>query len=868
MSLTAGTRLGPYEVVSPLGAGGMGEVYKARDTRLDRLVALKILAPALASDAEFKSRFAREARAISGLKHPHICVLYDIGSHRDIDYLVLEHLEGQTLAERLRDEPRGLKLPDALGIALGVADALAAAHSHGIVHRDLKPGNIMLTAGGPKLLDFGLAKEGLGSAAAVADLPTLAATATGQGVIVGTLQYMAPEQAEGRPVDARTDLFALGAVIYEMVTGRKAFEAQTQASLIANVLQVDPPAVSTVVATSPPALDRLVRRCLAKEPENRWQSARDVFLELRWILEESEKPPALTRQAATWRQWLPWAMTALVALLALSTRALLPNRTEATQPLSRFDIPLPPRVLPLALSQGTPALSPDGRFVAVSATMDGRLQVLLRRLDQTAFIPLPGTDNGRVPFWSPDSRSVAFFAGQKLQRVAISGGPVVSICDVTGTLFSGGSWNRHGVIVFEMGGAIYRVAESGGTAVAVTSLDAAPGETAHRFPQFLDDGRSFLFSAIGPRTEIRAGTLDSPVTKLVVADATQAVFAPPASLLVLRGQSVLAAPFDAERVEVTGTERSIFDQVAGGLSASRNGTLLFRPAGLRITQLQRFTRDGRRLGGLGSAGPYQQLALSPNGTRVALQRGEFTSLGIGTSNIWILDLTTGIQWKLTTDPRYEADPSWSADERSLAFSIGAAGGKGPNLFRKDLATGIEEPLADIRGSLDEWTPDGRFAIFRRDGRTIVAVPLAGDRTPRTIVDRPLVIHDQPHVSPDGRWIAFNSNESGRWEVHVARFPDFTDKHQISKDGGVQPLWRRDSEELFYLDLRGQVMGVAVTTETPNPFGVPHPLFSTALNPSPFVGEYAVTADGQRFFAIEPAEGAPAAFTFVLNWRPD
>jgi hypothetical protein len=418
-----------------------------------------------------------------------------------------------------------------------------------------------------------------------------------------------------------------------------------------------------------------------------------------------------------------------------------------------------------------------------------------------------------------------------------------------------------------MRGVIYRVPESGGAPVAVTTLEASRGETGHRFPHFLPDHRSFLFTAFGTRQEIRAGTLDSATTNLVIADAAQAVFVPPTSLLFLRGQSIVAASFDSERVEITGTERHVVDQVTGGLSASLNGTLVFRPAGLTITQLQRFTRDGRRLGTLGSSGAYQQLALSPSGRRVALQRGEFTTTGIGTSNIWILDLITGVDSKLAAVPRYEADPSWSPDERSLAFTTAPSQGR-PNLVKRDLVTGREESLADIVGNLDEWTLDGRFAIFRREGQAIIAVPLAGDRTPRTIADRPLVVQDQSHVSPDGHWIAFNSNESGRWEVHAARFPDFTEKQQISNSGGVQPLWRRDSQELFYLDLRGQVMSVTLTKESPTPFGVPRALFSTTLNPSPNVGEYAVTGDGQRFLALEPVGGAPAGLAFVLNWRPD
>ena len=848
-----------------LGGGGMGEVYKARDTRLDRTVAVKVLAPELASDAAFKARFEREARTISALNHPHICVLHDIGAEDGVDYLVFEHLEGQTLAERLQQDSRGLRLADALRIAVGVADALDAAHRQGIIHRDVKPGNIILTAGGPKLLDFGLAKQPDGGrTAALASLATRPGTSTAQGTIVGTLQYMAPEQIQAQPVDARTDIFALGAVLYEMVTGRKAFEAQSQASLIAKILETNPPTVSSLAPASPPALDHVVRRCLAKAPEDRWQTARDVLLELRWIQDNEASGAALAPHPRRMRRWLPWGVAAAASLAAASTWALRPPSTGPARPPVRFDVPLPPKMQPLAEWQGAPSLSPDGRYVAVAASVEGRMQLLLRPLDDTAFQALPGTDDARVPFWSPDSRSIAFFAGGKLRRVAATGGPATTICDA-GDITYGGSWSEAGVILFSMRGVIYRVAESGGAPVAVTSIDAT-GDGEHRYPHFLPDGQSFLFTVLGREQGIHVGTIGAPTTKLVVSDGAQSAFVPPSSLIFIRGQSLVAVPFDTRRLQVTGRERKVADHAVGGVSAAPNGTLVFRPAGVSITQLQWFARDGRRLSSVGASGPYQQMALSPSGRRLALQRGEASTVTVGGTDIWMIDLTTGVLSRLTSDPDFDGDPSWSPDERSMAFTTRRTGRL--SLFQKDLSTGAEAPLANLPfpATLDEWTPDGRFVIFRNLGRAIQALPLVGERTPRIIVDTPLAIEDQAHVSPDGRWIAFNSNESGRWEVYVASFPDFIRKRQISTDGGVQPVWRSNGQELFYLDPRGQLM--MVTSGPDADFGVPRALFQTSLNPTPHLGEYGVAPGGQSFLFLEPVGPPPAAFAFIVNWQPD
>jgi eukaryotic-like serine/threonine-protein kinase len=873
MPLEPGTRFGPYEVVSMLGAGGMGEVYRARDTRLDRIVAVKILAAAIGSDSAFRARFDREARTISALNHPNICVLHDVGLEGDRPYVVLEHLEGETVADALAAHPRGLKLSDVIGIAIAVADALDAAHRRGIVHRDLKPGNIMLTVAGPKLLDFGLAKQSAGSSAALSMLATQPGTATAQGTIVGTLQYMAPEQIQGQQVDPRTDLFAFGTVLYEMASGRRAFEAESQASVIAKILETDPPALSTVVPVSPPALDHFVQRCLAKNPDDRWQSARDAVLELRWIGENLHTSQQSSRPISTWRRWLPWGVAGIAVLGAIAVWSLGGPASDVRPPSARFDVPLPPKMLPLAEWQGPPSVSPDGRHVIVSAFLDGRLQLLLRRLDDTSFLPLSGTDDARVPIWSPDSRSIAFFSGGKLRRVLVSGGPVSTIADVGGLSPEkrsySGTWSRSGVILFDMGGNIYQVADSGGTPSAVTSLDSRRGDAQHRFPQFLSDDRSFIFSVFGQNPGVYVSSLESRTAKLVVSEASESVPAADGSLVFVRDQNLLGVEFDPQRQETRGTPSVIAKQVLGGISASPNGTLVFLPTATLLTQLQWFARDGRRLGAVGSSGPNQQLALSPTGRRVALQRREHSSSGpgavIGAAHIWILELTTGVLSRLTTGQGSEGDPAWSPDERTLAFTARHVGQ--PSLFKKDLSTGVEEPLLNVLDAfnLDEWTPDGQFVIFRSGGRAIYALPMSSDRKPRVVADARPVIDDQSHVSPDGRWIAFNSNESGRWEVYLASFPVFLGKRQISIDGGVQPMWRRDGRELFYLDSGGQMWVIDMTKD---PAPKPRVLFQTRLNPSPYYSEYAVTLDGQRFLALEPVGPPPPLFTVIVNWRPE
>ncbi len=868
--LSAGTRLGPYEIQSAIGAGGMGEVYRARDTRLDRTVAVKVLTPGLASDPEFRSRFEREARAISSLSHPHICVLHDVGREGAVDYLVFEHLEGRTLAEKLRAEGTGLKLAEVLRISTEIADALDAAHRQGIVHRDLKPGNVMLTAAGAKLLDFGLAKRPAGAAAAaLASLATQPDTVTAQGTMLGTLQYMAPEQLQGLPADARTDIFAFGEIVFEMVTGRKAFEGQTQASVIAKILEVDPPAMSTTGAISPPSLDRVVQRCLAKDPDARWQSARDIVLELRWIGDTIARPEASAsdlRQTRA-RGWLPWAVAASALLLAGAAWIVRPVATTTSRPVVRFDITLP-QDMSLEDWRGGPVLSPDGRIVVIPVAHNGKSLLVQRRVDDSAVLPIEGSEGAFAPFFSPSGRSVAFTANGKLKRLDLSGGPAVILAEVPTSGNRGGTWSREGTLIFapRVDSGLFRIAESGGVPQQVTKLDAARGDTGHVLPEFLPDGHSFLFVVRGREAGLYLGSLDSSEVSRILNDSARASYVDPGYLVFQRGRALMAAPFDARHLQVSGQPFPIADHVfQGQYSPTAGGDLVYRFDGAVAAQLTWYARDGRRLDVAGPPGPYRQMALSPSGRRVAVQAGDTVYSG-SEADLLMFDLTTGVRSRLTTDPAVDSDPAWSPDERKLAFTSNRTGRSA--VFVKDLSSGEEKRLFDFPVSVvvDDWAPDGKFLVFRSGGRAIHALPMAGDRTPRLIVDTPISIEDQSHVSPDGRWIAFNSDESGTWEVYVASFPDFSNKQQLSVNGGMQPTWRRDGRELFYLSPQGQLMAVAVDTRAAAIVtGARRTLFRTALNPSIQVAEYAPDREGQRFLILEPVGNQRHAISLLLNW---
>ena len=867
MPLSPHTRLGPYEIVSAIGAGGMGEVYQARDMRLDRTVAIKILPEHISAKPQARERFEREARAVSSLNHPHICTLHDVGHQDGIDYLVMEYLEGETLAHRLRKGP--LPIEQVLRYAIQITDALDTAHKHGVIHRDLKPGNIMLTKSGAKLLDFGLAKVRTAEAVAgVTSLATQTTPLTGEGTILGTLQYMAPEQLEGREADARTDIFALGAVIYEMTTGRKAFEGKSQASLISAIMTAQPLPVSTVQSMAPPALDHVVRTCLAKDPDARWQTAHDVLVELKWLGEGSQLTvpgrPATSRNILL----ISWLLLAIVSLVAVTLAVILLRQPPREVYVVRYQIRLPERMRMDTFD--SPVLSPDGLRVILPGVVDGIRHLWLRSLDSLVDQVLPGTEDGYFPFWSPDSRSIAFFAKDKLKRIDIAGGPAQTVCDVSFPN-GGGTWNRDDIILFSgtNGSGIFRVSAAGGEPKAVFQIDKSRQEKAQIMPQFLPDGRHFLFtSESGSRAKdgIYAGSLDSQETRLLLTTESNAIYTPPGFLIYSRQETVLAQPFNAAKLKVTGDAVPIAEHVGRNpswpislFSGSENGALAYSSAGLNLVQLAWYDRDGSRKASVGEPGIYDGPVLSPDEKKLALARSEPSTSKV---DIWILELSTGIMSRVTLSS-FAGVALWSRDGRELLIN------KNPNgpmdLYRKEIGGGEEQLVlqTDKDKYAPQWLTDGSV-IYHSEN--IVYRLLAGEQKPIALFKSPSDI-DDPVVTKDCRWVAYQSTESGRWEIYVASFPSFKERRQVSSSGGYAPHWRKDGKELFYLGLDAKLMSVNVTDDSSIRTSAPRVLFQTAVRVDPASSNpYDVSGDGKRFLVSEPLGAANRFVTVVLNFN--
>ncbi len=889
MAILPGRRLGPYEILSAIGAGGMGEVYKARDTRLDRIVAIKVLPAHLADLAELRERFEREAKTIASLNHPHICTLYDTGHQDDIDFLVMEYLEGETLAQRLLKG--SLPIQQVMQYAIEISDALDKAHRKGITHRDLKPGNIMLTKSGTKLLDFGLAKlkEKVVPATAFSDLPTEKDAMTAEGTILGTLQYMAPEQVEGREVDARTDIFAFGAVVYEMATGKRPFEGRSQASVMAKILESDPPPMSSLQPMTPPALDRVVKRCLAKEQENRWQTARDLYEELKWIAEGGSQAGVSTPFAtqAKSRERLAWSIAAVAlvgftialagGVFAYFERA--PNETQSV----RFSVSLPEtwslsRQLAATGAPAAPlAVSPDGHRIAFAATSaDGKSLLWIRSLDTLTAQALAGTEGAVRPFWSPDSRFLGFFADGKLKKIEVSGGPPITLCNASGG--GGGTWSRDGVIVFSPTpfSALEKVSASGGAPTPVTKL--VPGDTVHIRPDFLPDGRHFLYRAAmssngGP---IYLASLDSPDRKLMLnADSTNVVYSE-GHLLFLRDKTLMAQPFDTRRLVLSGEAFPIAESIQtqgtvnpyGLFSASENGVLAYQ-AGRETgsSQLVWFDRAGKQIGVLGDSTAYADPELSPDGKR--LSDNKLAQAG-STIDIWIYDLSRGLPTRFTFGEDAIAS-IWSPDGSRVVFNSNQKGHF--DLYQKTSSgAGAEEPLLvdNFNKSPLSWSPDGRFILYRSTGAStnfnLFVLPVSGDRKPFPFLEtNAKSVGMSGQFSPDGRWVAYSSTESGRTEIYVAPFPGPGGKWQISTAGGTAPRWRRDGAEIFYLAPDNKLMAAAVNDKGSSfEVGAVRPLFQT--NSVGAVSTFVVSADSQRFLInTASAQAASAPITVVLNW---
>ena len=818
-----GQNISHYRITSKLGEGGMGEVYRATDTKLNRDVALKVLPDAFAADRERMARFSREAQVLASLNHPNIGSIYDLEDSDDKQALVLELVEGETLAERIKGEE--VPLEESLKIALQMAEALEAAHEKGIIHRDLKPANVKITPEGKvKVLDFGLAKA-LEKEVPDADLthsPTRTGTAV--GVIMGTAGYMSPEQARGQTVDKRTDIWAFGCVAYEMLTGKQVFGGETVTDILAAIVDKDPDWAALPEGT-PGSIQRLLRRCLDKDPHERLRDIGDARIEIKQALERpelgSQSAPSVAPHAG-WQRLLPWALASM-AIVAL-VWALI-DSDEAPEGMGTVRFPIFP---PDTVSRkGGASISPNGKQIVFNGLDDtGRLSLWVHKMNSPIAQSLNGTDQqspGRK-FWSPDSRFIGFFANGELKKIDLSGGPAVSLADARSG--GGGTWNREGTIVFAPSrrGSLYRVSASGGEATPITTLDESRQETSHQRPYFLPDGRHFLYSAETEETEaIYLGSLHSEERKFLV-NSSRAVYAPPGYLLFLREGTLMAQPFDTSKLETSGEPVPFLQQISS-FSFSENGILTYMGDDLGTSSLAWRDRSGKALESLGEPGGYVQVVLSPDQKRVAVARSE-----TGRSGIWLLELSSGVFSRFTF--HWGGDPTWSPDGHRVAFvSVRKSG-----LFQKSVGGSEVESLFKFKSEnpywLDAWSEDGHLVLHSRNpklGNSVYAFSPGEDEKPRLLIEDPFY-KDELHLSPDGKWIAYNSDESGRHEVYIATFPDFSSKRQVSKAGGFQALWRGDGKELFFLQPDGKLLSVDVKAGSTLATGIPKVLFQTGVNP--------------------------------------
>ena len=873
MTISAGSRLGPYEILSPLGAGGMGEVYKARDTRLNRDVAIKVLLGEVSDRPELQARFEREAQTIASLNHPHICTIHDVGRHENTHYLVMEYLEGETLADRI--ERGALPLDQVLKYAVEIADALDKAHRRGVTHRDLKPSNIMLTKSGTKLLDFGLAKlrQDVHPANALSALPTNAAI-TADGAILGTVQYMAPEQLEGKDADARTDIFAFGTVIYEMATGKRTFEGKSQAGLIAAILEREPPAISSFLPAAPAQLDHLVKRCLAKEPDDRWQSVTDLGYELRWIAGNPSQPVSSTSAepipvVRKSRFAVPvWMAIIAVALTAVAVWMFKPAGSANKQGVVRLAVALPPGEQ-VAFSAGPPiAISPDGtQLVYVTGE-----RLYLRTIDNLEPKPVPGTEGAINPFFSPDAQSIGFFAQGKLKKIALTGGPAQTICDAPYGV--GGSWGSDGTIYFAPSniGGLFKVPASGGTPQEVTKLDRSKGEISHRWPQILPDNKALLFTVwTGPGSDER--TVETLVLatgdrRIVSRSANTGRYIAPGYIVYSQGGSLFAVQFNLPRLEVPAGavaapldiqvhelgEGSAYAVSDGGILAYLSGTKEFERKLVWVDRKGNIEPASAPLRG------YENVSISPDGKFAAVQtQGP-------TLSIWTYDFARTTLTPFSTNGSSQA-PVWTPDGKRIAYRGTRKGFR--NVYWKATdGSGEEEALTDSTSinTPSSWSPDGKWLAFMENnpttGSSIWVLPVEGDRKPQ-LFQRSA---SNAHFSPDGHWIAYQSAESGRPEIYVRPFQNAGGKIQISTSGGDEPIWSRDGRELFYIN-GDKTMAVEIRTQPAFTAGTPQLLFTGKYQASPnYVAAYDISPEG-RLLKIQPtsSEQASTQINVVINW---
>jgi len=891
--LNPGSKLGPYEIVSPLGAGGMGEVYRARDTKLGREVALKVLPQAFAQDAERMARFEREAQMLAAVNHPNMAAIYGVEESTAVRALVMELVAGPTLAGRIAQGP--IAIEEALPIAKQIAEALEYAHERGIIHRDLKPANIKITSDGAvKILDFGLAKALAPEASGtnLANSPTISIAATQAGVILGTAAYMSPEQAKGKSVDRRADIWAFGCVLYEMLTGKKAFDGETVSDVLAAVIMKDPD-WSAVTESTPASIRQLLGRCLEKDSKRRLQA----IGEARIAIEETSSrvnvgaglaPPETAQRAAplqsAWRRALPWvvagALAIVAGLLAIGYIARAPRTTSAV--VAQI---LPPAGESFAFAgqkAGPPVLSPDGKKLAFAALgSEGKEQLWVRPLDSATAQPLGGTDGAAFPFWSPDSRDLGFFANGKLERIDTSGGPPQVLCDAGAG--RGGAWGADGTILFtpEIMGGVSRVPSIGGAPIHLAKTGAEVSSMGSgRWPQFLPDGKHFLFFRYsGNATE--SGTfvesLDGGEPKLLVQGFSNAVYAAPGYLLFIKQGTLMAQRFDAGNLRLTGDAAPIAENVVQNFivfrsifSASDNGLLAYEggaKAGGNFALL-RYDRSGKQIGQIGTPGEYYSPRISPDGSKLAV-----AVRGAEGNNIWVFDLTRDVKTQLTFSGS-DISAAWSPDGKTLAFESGRG-----KLFHLYLiaadGTGNTTPLVadDANEYNPVWSADGRYVLYERSARatpsqqSVWALPMFGNRKPFPVVASQFET-DQPALSADGMWLAYAAAEAGQPEVYLARFAPAgaSGRWQVSTNGGLWPQWRRDGKELFYSAMDGKIMAAEVSQHGGQvSIGQARALFQTNYSGGPG-WTYEASPDGKSFLVVsQGGQQAGAPLTLVVNW---
>ena len=892
MALTSGTKLGPYEIQSPLGAGGMGEVYRARDTRLDREVAIKVLPSHLSQDADLRARFDREAKTISGLQHPNICVLYDVGSQDGVDFLVMEYLEGETLSARLAR--KSLAPDETMRIGIEVADALEKAHRSGIVHRDLKPANVMLTKSGAKLMDFGLAKlqafasgtaSGTPAFSAVATMPSMASPITVAGTVVGTVQYMSPEQIQGKEADARSDIFAFGAMLYEMLTGKRAFDGKSQLSVASAILEKDPEPIAAIQPLTPPALEHLIRTCLAKEPDERFQNAHDLKLQLQWITAGGSQvgaPAVVVSQRKSRQKLLAAASTVgwLLAATGLGFAIMYASRLTRARQLVQAQIARPAGLDFAMILNGAPALSPDGQRIAFVASKDSKGSILfVRRLSTRTAEPLAGTEDAIFPFWSPDGRYLGFFANGKLRKIEAGGGPVQILCDAPDG--RGGSWNEQGTILFapRIAGPLQRVSDGGGTPEDATPAHKDDSQFTNRNPYFLPDGKHFLFvQRFGADAQgtVFAGSLDGGAAKQVLPLGSNVAYSN-GQLFYVRDGTLMAQPFDLGELQLKGKPTPIAESIdyynprnLGYFSVSQS-VLVYRQGIPENQELVWLDQTGKESERWGETGPYAGGTFSPSGRMAVLFRANPD--GHGTS-LWLGDATRKTITRLTPDADLDQRGLASADSKTV-MNTATSGYHSTVMERSLVASGRDEKLADVEGAVYAASEsyDGRYAFFTlQDAKTgfdIYFMDRMGDRKLVPLLNTPYAESD-PKLSPDNKWLVYSSNENGSFELYVTPFPAGGAKWQISS-GGIAASdsdvslvdWAPDGKSLYYHQGE-KIFAVEVRTEGNKPeFSAPKELMSVPSN----VLIISMMPDGKRILALRPVgQRGASPLNLVLNWQ--